>query len=352
MKRYTKRVREGMTIYVGIDMHKQAWYVTIVDETDEIWHGNIPGEWEALRAILDRYRGCRMCAVYEAGCFGFRLFDRLTEYGAKCIVTPPSLVPMEYGNMVKTDRRDSRKLAYLLQKGMLKKVHVPTEEERSHRQVFRRRRQLVEDRVRTQHRIKSELRFFGVGIPDMSGPFSRTYMSNLRRLRLDNHFLEESFHHLLDEYEFLSNLIERQTRLIHEIAALKPYRDRVKLLTRIPGIGVLSAIEILVELQDVGRFQRPEQLAAYVGLTPSQYSTGEKVRMGHITKVGKSHLRATLIEASWRLVSRDEGVRSFYEQLRARVGAKRAIVAVARRLIIQIRKMLLTQTPYSGKAAA
>lgn len=352
MARYTKRIREGMKIYIGIDMHKTMWHITILDETDEIWHGNIPGEWAALRSILDRYRGCRIRAVYEAGCFGFWLYDRLTGYGVTCMVTPPSLVPMEYGNMVKTDRRDSRKLAYLLQKDLLKEVHVPTEEERRHRQVFRRRRQLVEDRVRTQHRITSELRFFGIDIPDKKGPFGRTYVRNLRCLRFDDRFLEESFHHLLDEYEFLSELIERQTRLIHEIAALERYRNRMELLTGIPGIGVLSAIEILVELQDVERFQRPEQLAAYVGLTPSQFSTGEKVRMGHITKAGKPHLRGTLIEASWRLVGHDEEVRFFYERLRIRTGAKRAIVAVARRLIIHIRKMLLTQIPYSGKAAA
>jgi transposase len=352
MERYTKRIREGMKIFVGIDMHKKKWHITIFSEGGEIWNGSIPGEWDALRSILDRYQRCRIHAVYEAGCFGFWLYDRLTAYGAICIVTPPSLVPLEYGNKVKTDRRDSRKLGQLLQKDLLKEVHVPTEEERRHRQVFRRRRQLVEDRVRTQHRIKSELRFFGIGIPDTSGPFGRRYISNLRRLRLGDRFLEESFHHLLDEYEFLSGLIVRQTRLINEIAALDMYKDRLTMLTRIPGIGMLTAMEILVELQDVARFQSPEQVAAFVGLTPSQYSTGEKVRMGHITKVGKSHLRATLIETSWRLVCRDEKVMLFYEQLKARAGAKRAIVAVARRLIINIRKILLTQTQDSRKAAA
>jgi transposase len=352
MERYTKRNRERKKIFIGIDMHKRAWHITIFDEAGEIWHGNIPSQWEALRSIMNRYRGCRIYTVYEAGCFGYGLYDHITEYGAECKVTPPSLVPLEYGNKVKTDRRDSRKLAQLLQKDLLKEVHVPTEEERRHRQVFRRRRQLVEDRVRVQHRIKSELRFFDIEIPDIYGPFSRTYLSNLRRLRFGDRFLEESFHHLLDEYEFLCVLTERQTRLIKEIAALDLYKGRVTILTKIPGIGVLSAIEILVELQDVERFQRPEQLAAYVGLTPSQYSTGDKVRMGHITCVGKPHLRATLIEASWRLVGRNEEVRSYYEQLRARAGAKRAIVAVARRLIIHIRKMLLTQIPDSGKAAA
>jgi len=111
--------------------------------------------------VLARYPGHRLQAVYEAGYFGFRLHDRLVDHGIPCIVTPPSLVPQEYGNRVKTDRRDSRKLAHLLAKGLLKRVWVPSEEELYHRQVVRRRRQLVRDRVRTQSRIKAELIFTG-----------------------------------------------------------------------------------------------------------------------------------------------------------------------------------------------
>jgi transposase len=119
--------------------------------------GSIPGKREALHKLLERYKGCDIRAVYEAGYFGFWLYDRLTECGIDCVVTPPSLIPREYGNRVKTDRRDSRKLAHLLAKGMLKRVWVPSKEERYHRQVSRRRRQLIEDRVLTQGRIKSEL---------------------------------------------------------------------------------------------------------------------------------------------------------------------------------------------------
>ena len=94
--------------------------------------------------------------VYEAGCFGYWLHDRLVEFGAQCIVTPPSLIPQESGNRVRTDKRDSRKLALLLAKGMLKRVYVPTPQEREHRAAARRRRQLIRERVRTQNRIKAE----------------------------------------------------------------------------------------------------------------------------------------------------------------------------------------------------
>lgn len=100
-----------------------------------------------------------------------------------CTVTPPSRIPQEAGNRVKTDRLDSRKLARLLSNGMLKRVWVPSPQEREHRQVIRRRRQLIQDRVRTQNRVKSELRFYGIESPEPAGPWTKLYMENLRRVR-------------------------------------------------------------------------------------------------------------------------------------------------------------------------
>ena len=128
--------------------------------------------------------GTELHTVYEAGYFGYWLHDKLVEFGAQCVVTPPSLLPIEYGNKVKTDPRDSRKLAQLLARGMLKRVWVPSAEERFHRQVIRRRRQLIGDRVRTQNRIKGELRFYGIQIPERTGKWSKAYEMNLQRLQV------------------------------------------------------------------------------------------------------------------------------------------------------------------------
>ena len=172
MTRMKRHKVTGEDLFVGIDLHKVRWHVTIQTADVELFCGSIPGDWEALQRILDRFKGNRIQAVYEAGCFGFWLYDRLVEHGFDCLVTPPSLVPQEYGNRVKTDRRDSRKLSSLLSKGLLKRVWVPKAEERFHRQVVRRRRQLVTDRVRTQNRIKSELQFYGISLPTPKGKWT------------------------------------------------------------------------------------------------------------------------------------------------------------------------------------
>lgn len=347
MKRTTQELPAGEAVFVGIDLHKSKWHVTARTAEFELFSGSIAGHWDSLERILDRYRGHQIQAVYEAGYFGFWLHDLLLEYGTECIVTPPSLIPQEYGNRVKTDRRDSRKLAYFLAKGMLKRVWVPTQEERYHRQVIRRRRQLVGDRIRTQSRIKAELRLYGIDLPEPAGKWTQIYLGNLARIRFKNRWMQESFNRLLELYHFLDKQIVKQTELLRKLSETELYKERVQLLLTIPGVGMLGAMELLLELQDVNRFRRADQLAAYVGLTPSQYSSADKIRMGRITCMGKDTLRAMLVQASWALIRKDGAIREKYERLKAGSGAKRAIVAIARTLLIRMRRLLLDKIPYA-----
>jgi transposase len=353
MKKINKQ--KGEELFAGIDLHKRRWHVTIRTADVEIFSNSIAGKWEDLRRVINRYKDCRIhavyeagcfgfslydhltinrykdCrihAVYEAGCFGFSLYDHLTKYGVDCIVTPPSLIPQEHGNRVKTDRLDSRKLARLLAKGLLKSIWVPSAKERFHRQVIR------------------ELCFYGIDLPTPRSKWSQVYFTNLQRIKFKNHWMQKSFNQLLEQYEFLCAQIDKQTQLLKQLAQLPLYRDRVKILRSIPGIGILTAMEILLELQDFSRFRRAEQLAAYVGLTPSQYSSADKIRMGRITGAGKNTVRSALVESCWQLIRKDKVMREKYEQIKARAGGKRAIVAVSRKLILCIRRLLLDNRPY------
>jgi len=351
MKRYRisihkRKSGKAAEIFIGIDLHRNQWHVTVRNEEVELFSGSVPAKWEALKKLLDRYPGCQKQAVYEAGYFGFWLYDHLTGYGVDCVVTPPSLVPQEYGNYVKTDRRDSRKLAHLLAKGLLKRVWVPSPEQRYERQVIRTRKQLIRDRVRTQNRIKAELRFYGIELPAPTGQWSKAYFENLQQLRFGSRWMQESFNRLLEEYQFLTQQIEEQTKVLRALAETPAYEERMKILRSTPGIGLISAMEYLLELQDVERFRRGNQLPAYVGLTPSQYSSGEKLRMGRITAIGKNDLRGTLVEVAWRLIAKDPAMREKYECIKARAGSKRAIIAIARITLLRTRRMLLDRQPY------
>jgi transposase len=342
----------GQDIYIGIDVHLKTWHVTIVHDGVVLLSISMPAQWTELQKILHRYTAYRMHAVYEAGYFGYCLHDHLIDYGVDCIVTPPSLIPREYGNYVKTDRLDSKRLAILLSQGALKRIAVPTKEQRSHQSVIRRRNQLVKDSVRIQNRIKADLQLHDIPFPVTRGRWSRTVVENLHRLQFYDRWLAETFQRLLAQYDFLREEIEKQTKLIHELSKLDCYRDNVKVLQTIPGIGILVAMELLVELQDLRRFRTADQLAAYIGLTPSQYSSGEHIRMGRITHIGKSHLRALLVESSWVLIRKDPNIAQKYQILKYRSGAKKAIVAIARKLIIRARRIVLDQTPYIVGTAA
>ena len=153
----------SFSVSIGVDVHKRSWHVTAVSDGVVLFQGAVPSCYEALQAILDRFEDCTVTVAYEAGLFGFGLHDHLQRDGIRCLVVPPSLIPVEIGNKVKTDKRDSRKLALLLEAGLLKEVFVLDEELRMHRELLRTRRQIVEHRADVMKQIKSKSHFHFTG---------------------------------------------------------------------------------------------------------------------------------------------------------------------------------------------
>jgi transposase len=156
---------KGKEVFVGIDVHKESWHVAVRSEAEEVFHGRMASDYRALRKVLKRFSGSKIKVAYQAGPCGFGLHDRLKEDGVQGIVVPPSLIPIESGNKVKTDKRDSRKLARLLEKNMLKRVYVLIEEDRADRELLRTRRQIGEHRSDVARQIKSKLLFYGIRPP-------------------------------------------------------------------------------------------------------------------------------------------------------------------------------------------
>jgi transposase len=346
----------GKDVYVGIDVHKDNWHVTIRGEGEEILNVNMSSNYHALKKLLGRFQDCRIRVSYEAGPCGFWLYDRLTADGIDTIVAPPSLIPTESGNRVKTDKRDSRKLAWLLESNMLKRIYVLTEEERAHRELVRTRRQLVEHQCDVARQIKSKLLFYGVKSA-FSGrsKWTKSYLTWLKGSIFKEEILNKSVKRLLELYEYLGEQIKEISKEAIALSRSEKYLSRVNLLRSVPGIGILSAMEILVELQDVERFNSARQIASYIGLTPSEYSTGQHIRQGGITRCGNKRVRTILVESSWILIGKDPYMQMKYRRLKNAKGGKRAIIAIARNLIIRLRKMLLTNEPYrigGARAAA
>lgn len=337
-------------IYVGIDLHKVQWVVSIVSEGEFLRESvSIPSGTKHLLRMIEPYSHLprhQVHFVYEAGCFGFWLCHELTLEGYDCIVTPPSLVPVESGNRVKTDKRDSKKLAMYLCKGLLKSIHIPAAEDLADRELTRSRGQLVSHRADVERQIKSKLLLFGYSWPPHHGVWTEKFIGAVKGIIADAPIktVVESLLRIRENIVKEIKVIEEE---IEKLSEKGKYAQEVKLLKGIHGIGNLTAMILLLELgKDLSRFNNSRQFCAYLGLTPSEYSSGENIRRGNITHAGNERIRSVLIESSWILIRRDKHLLAVYERLRARCGGKRAIVAIARRLACRIRQMLLHREEY------
>lgn len=351
--RTSKEIVKDKDVFVGIDVHSKSWVVNMRSEDTEVFHSSIPSRYEVLVKLFRRCRGCRITVAYEAGPHGFVLYDHLTAEGFDCLVAPPTKILNERGEKIKTDKRDARKLAMLLEKGLLKPVYVLTPSERSHRQLVRTRRQMVEHRSAVAHQIQSLLLYHGIKSPFPENKrWSKAYMEWLRTAELAFEPLTLSVRSLVSLYDQLSVHMAELTGRVKALSETEKYRGSVALLASIPGIGWLSAIEMVVELQDLTRFESPDQLASYVGIVPSERSSGEHSQKGGITHMGNRRVRTVLVENSWVLIREDEYWRQRYLAIKYRRGGYKAIVAIARKLTGVLWTMFQTGEHYRYHEAA
>jgi transposase len=233
--------------------------------------------------------------VYEAGPTGYRLARACAEAGVDCVVAAPSRIRAA-ADRVKTDRRDAERLARLLRLGEIKAIRVPSPEEEAACDLVRAREDARGDLMRARHRLSKLLLRHGL-VYDATA-WTRTHDAWLRRQRFQGGPLaivfDECYSRMLDAKSRRDAL----DKAVTELAATPPYVDVVERLVCLRGVSTLTAFALTVELGDWHRF-RPESLGPFLGLTPSESSSGERRRQGTITKAGNSHVRRLLIEAAW-----------------------------------------------------
>jgi transposase len=330
---------------MGIDVHELTYRVSLFFEGEEIFNREYPSEVKHLRRLLDRYEGQKVLAVYEAGPFGYELFDWLKAQGVEVIVTPPSKMPVAPGERVKTDKRDASRLAQLLSGNLLKAVSVPDRQKREDRELLRTRDQLVKQRRQVFCRIQGKLRFHSVPIRNRA-IITRANRASILNIANMSASLRRSFELLLDAYDYSTKQLTAVRKDVLALSGSEPYAEGVKILMGMPGIGLLTAISFLLEMPDMRKFENNEKVGSYLGLTCSEYSSGEGQRQGRITRCGNSRLRALLVQCAWKSLDGDPVLKRFYERVKRRRGGKRAIVAVARKLSGRMRTVLLKNEPY------
>lgn len=344
-----EKIRKGgkgtKEIFMGIDVHELTYRVSMFFEGEELSNATYPSDPKHLKRLLERYSAFRIHAVYEAGPFGYSLYDWLKSQGVTAIVTPPSKIPVASGDFVKTDKRDARRLAHLLSGGLLKAVPIPDKRKREDRDLLRTRDQLVDQRRRIFMQIQSKLRFHGIPIR------CRILITTKNRKMILEYpgmgaSLRAAFGYMLDSYDHYTERLKCLRQAVLTLSEDEAYRDGVAILKGIPGVGIITALSFLLELPDMRSFDSNEKVGSYLGLTCSEYSSGESQHQGRITRCGNSRIRGLLIQCAWKLIAGDDAMKRFYERLKRRRGGKRAIVAVARKLSGRMRTVLIQNEPY------
>ena len=290
---------EGTT-FVALDDSKRKVVVAILRPgASELDQRELPKEPQLIRRLFQRLtREGPVQACYEAGVSGYDLHRQITACGVPCQVLAPALTPRRPGQRIKTDRRDAAKLVRLFRAGELTPILVPNEAEEAVRDLVRCREDVRRDVLRWRHRVLKFLDRHG-RLYVTGKNWSQRHWTWIRGQHFALPLMQRTFEATLFALE---QALARQAELDRDIAALaatEPYRTPVGWLRCFRGIGTLSAMILLAEIVDFQRFPHPRALMAYLGLVPSEYSSGQTQRRGAITKAGNTHARRVLVEAAW-----------------------------------------------------
>ena len=291
------------TLFVGLDVHKETIAVAYVAEEREaevVALGSIgtrQGDIDKLIRKLQA-KGKPLHLVYEAGPCGYWLYRYLTKKKLKCWVVAPAQIPKKAGDRVKTDRRDAMQLARLLRSGDLPPIYVPVVEDEAIRDLVRAREDALKDAKTAKVRLKAfllrqDIRYEG------RATWGPAHLRWLAKVVCPTPAQQIVF----QEYvRAVSDHVERLQRLEEELQTqVKTWRwlPVVEAIQALRGVQFIAAITLIAELGDLTRFENPRQLMSYLGLIPSEHTSGERRRQGGITKTGNSHARRVLIEGAW-----------------------------------------------------
>jgi transposase len=286
---------ESRTVTVGLDVHAGSVRLAAVRADELLEERTLPYDHEAVERVLRRWPGVRCC--YEAGPTGFGLYRYLVGRGVECAVVAAGLVPQRPGDRVKTDPRDARKLARLHAGALLEPIHVPSRELEAVRDLVRAREDARLDRMRDRHRLSKFCLRQGRRLPTQSWGVARRKW--LAEQRFEFAAQQQTFETYLHALDLVDHRIEALERAIDQAAGREPWRELVARLRCLRGVDTLTALALVAEIGDFDRFGTAEELMAFVGLVPSERSSGEQRRQGSITKAGNAHVRRLLVESAW-----------------------------------------------------
>jgi transposase len=336
-------------LFIGLDVHKKSWSVTII--VDGIEHRTFtqPPSAESLSGYLHRmFPGADYFSAYEAGFCGYRIHRELNSFGIKNIVINAADIPStQKDKLTKRDPVDSRKIARALEKGSLHPIHIFDRNLEELRSLNRTRFYLMRDLRRAKNRIKSFLQYYGEQIPVEfdNNQWTLKFIAWLKQVRMKTSGGQDAFDNLIRSYEYHRKQLLDLSRLVRQ--RIREYDSELySLLTKISGIGPLTASALITEIGDINRFSNIDQLGSYVGLVPKIRDSGEITHTGGITFRCNTFLRTLLIESSWQAVRMDPAMMLYYKKHLINNKGHKVIIKVARKLLNRIRFVMKNRLPY------
>ena len=289
--------------FIGMDVHKKTIEIAIAEEGRESEirsYGKIDNTITALDKVLRKLvsKGNCLHFVYEAGPCGYQIYRHLTDQGFDCMVAATSRIPKQSGERIKNDRRDARKLARLHRAGDLTPVYVPNEQDEAIRDLVRAREDAKGDEKKSKQRIQALLLRHGYKYTGRSS-WSLAHIRWLSDIKMPHHSQQIVLQEYIDTMNQCKARVQRLTEQIRQLILQWRLFPVVKALQALRGVSLIVAATTVAEVGDLTRFKNPTELMGYLGLVPSEHSTGEKIRRGSITKTGNKHARRVLVEAAW-----------------------------------------------------
>lgn len=330
---------KGQTIFVGIDVHRTTWSVTVMTETGgyEKTFSQPSSPQKLFENLTKNYPEAVYKAAYEAGFTGYSTYYSLTELGINCIIVNAADIPStDRERKSKTDAIDSLRLCRSLKNGELSGIYVMPKESLDARGVLRARKVFVKQLNGYKTRIKHLLYNNGVEYPSRfektgthwSKAFIKWLYNEVELLSEEKITLDL----LLEQVEHLRTSLLKSTRKLRELSRQPYYKKNFDHLFSIPGIGPIAAMTILTEVVDANRFPNERTYTKYVGFVPNCHNSGEHVSQGEMTKRGNNNLRIAYIEAAWIAVRKDIGLNASFSHYCTRMKKNEAIVRIARSL--------------------
>ena len=341
-------------VFAGLDVDKRSISVTFTNNEGFIRSLRMPYSVEHLLNHVRKYfPNQKIAFAYEAGPTGYGLYDGLVAQAYPCLIAAPSMIPKAPGQRVKTNRLDSRGLSENLRGGQLRSIHVPSAIYRELRHLTQLRDTFVSEMVAMKQRIKSLLLFEGIEFPPAptgNGQWSFMVKDKLRKLPCSS-TVRFKLDQLLESLEFSEKQVLKTTKEIRRFCRTDPELSQcIKYVMTVSGIGWIVASQLLARIGDWRELKNVRQLGGFLGLVPTENSTGDRTDRGSITHTGDGRLRSKLIQASWSAIRQDGELREFFLSVSRthprHLASRVAIVAVARKLSVRISVVLMQQRPY------